>query len=113
MGGLLAGFYAVLWVSGGALPDAREGGWVFPLAPPVPFYQAWELYRFGHVDWTQVLIHPLTLSAPSATPHTPLIRTLTHTWIGRRCCRSFRGSSACCWWSLFRRLWTWRRSRWS
>jgi sulfate permease, SulP family len=31
MGGILVGFYFVLWLSGASLEDARENGWVFPV----------------------------------------------------------------------------------
>jgi SulP family sulfate permease len=52
---ILAGFYSLLLISGASLEDAREYGWIAPLALPEPFYHSWYLYDISRVEWVQVL----------------------------------------------------------
>ncbi|KAJ1427778.1 hypothetical protein B484DRAFT_74140, partial [Ochromonadaceae sp. CCMP2298] len=51
---ILAGFYSLLLISGASLEDAREYGWIAPLALPEPFYHSWYLYDISRVEWVQL-----------------------------------------------------------
>jgi len=44
-------FYATVFVSGHSLEDARDAGWVAAAAPTPVFYEVFELFDFGKVDW--------------------------------------------------------------
>lgn len=44
-------FYLVLWICGATLEDAREGGWVGPVAPSVPVGDLFKLVDFSQVRW--------------------------------------------------------------
>lgn len=55
MVGMLVAFHSLLWLTSTSLQDARDHGWVYPLTPQVPFYQAWTLYRAQDVQWSQLL----------------------------------------------------------
>ena len=44
-------FYAVLFICGWSIEDAREGGWVGETSPPVPVGDLLHLVDFGKVRW--------------------------------------------------------------
>jgi sulfate permease, SulP family len=46
-----ASFYLLLWVTGESMEDAREGGWVGQVAPPVPVSELLKLVNFKLVHW--------------------------------------------------------------
>ena len=46
-----ASFYLVLVFNGWSIADAREGGWVSEMSPPVPVQDLFHLVDFGKVRW--------------------------------------------------------------
>lgn len=44
-------FYAVLFVCGWSISEAREGGWVGETSPPVPVTDLFHLVNFEKVQW--------------------------------------------------------------
>ncbi|KAL9190695.1 hypothetical protein ACHAXT_000401 [Thalassiosira profunda] len=44
-------FYTILFVKGWSIADAREGGWVGEISPPVPVNALFDLVDFGKVRW--------------------------------------------------------------
>lgn len=47
-----AAFYLLLWVLGESMENAREGGWVGEVAPPVPVSELLNLVDFSLVKWS-------------------------------------------------------------
>lgn len=48
-------FYLILWLTGSTLEDAREEGWVGPVAPTVPVSDLFRLVKFNQVRWDLIL----------------------------------------------------------
>eukprot|EP00934_Nitzschia_sp_Nitz4_P003219 Nitzschia sp. Nitz4//scaffold16_size188269//130393//133293//NITZ4_001806-RA/size188269-augustus-gene-0.81-mRNA-1//1//CDS//3329538562//3209//frame0 len=51
MVGIPALFYFIIWVCDSSLEDARESGWVGPVAPTVPLGDLLQLVKFEQVRW--------------------------------------------------------------
>lgn len=49
---ILGIFFALLGLSGSSLQEARDFGWIAPLAEPLPFYEAWRYYDITAVEWS-------------------------------------------------------------
>lgn len=47
-----AAFYVLLWIMGDSLENAREGGWVGQVAPPVPVSELFTLVDLSMVHWS-------------------------------------------------------------
>lgn len=48
---IVLGFYIILWLNGSTIEEAREYGWIYPLAPVNSPFDSWALYDISKVEW--------------------------------------------------------------